>query len=104
MDAMRRAWQMGHDCPRQQILAYVLRQTSGPRESDPKTRLTPTEFDVARMVVQGLTSREVAESMFVSTRTVEAHVRHIYRKLGVNSRRQLREMASQIPELGPFDT
>lgn len=51
--------------------------------------LTPQELAVAELVAGGATNREAAESLFVSPRTVEAHLRHIYRKLGLRSRAQL---------------
>jgi DNA-binding CsgD family transcriptional regulator len=51
--------------------------------------LTPSERRVAELAVQGLTTREMAESLFVTPKTIEYHLRHIYQKLGVNSRDKL---------------
>jgi DNA-binding CsgD family transcriptional regulator len=51
--------------------------------------LTPTEERVAELVAEGQTNREVAGSLFMSVKTVEANLTHIYRKVGVSSRRQL---------------
>ena len=51
--------------------------------------LTPSERRVAELAVEGLTTREMAESLFVTPKTVEFHLRHIYQKLGVNSRDKL---------------
>jgi DNA-binding NarL/FixJ family response regulator len=48
--------------------------------------LTAREVDVLRLVAAGLTDAEVAERLFLSVRTVNAHLRSIYRKLGVGSR------------------
>jgi DNA-binding NarL/FixJ family response regulator len=48
--------------------------------------LTAREVDVLRLVAAGLTDAEAAEQLFVSVRTVNAHLRSIYRKLGVTSR------------------
>jgi DNA-binding CsgD family transcriptional regulator len=56
--------------------------------------LTPTENKVAALVASGGTNREVAEALFVSVHTVEAHLKRIYRKLGVRSRT---ELASKLP-------
>jgi DNA-binding CsgD family transcriptional regulator len=51
--------------------------------------LTPQERRVAVLVSDGLTNREVAARLFVSTNTVETHLRHVFQKLGVRSRTEL---------------
>ena len=51
--------------------------------------LTPTEERIAELAAAGRTSREVAQALFVSPRTVEANLTRIYRKLGVGSRAEL---------------
>jgi len=51
--------------------------------------LTPAEHDVARLAGEGLTNREIGERLFVSPRTVGAHLAHIYAKMGVSSRKDL---------------
>jgi DNA-binding NarL/FixJ family response regulator len=48
--------------------------------------LTPRELEVVGLVAEGLTDAQVAERLFVSLRTVNAHLRSIYRKLDVRSR------------------
>ncbi|MFK7919763.1 MAG: LuxR C-terminal-related transcriptional regulator [Ilumatobacter sp.] len=48
--------------------------------------LTPREREIAALVVQGLTSREAAERLGISRRTVETHLSNAYAKLGVNDR------------------
>jgi DNA-binding CsgD family transcriptional regulator len=53
------------------------------------TGLTPTEAQIAHLVAEGRTNREVAETLFVSVHTVEANLTRIYRKLGVRSRTEL---------------
>ena len=51
--------------------------------------LTAAERQVAERVAHGLTSRQIAEELFVSPRTVDAHLTHIYRKLDINTRARL---------------
>jgi len=55
----------------------------------PSTELTPTEHRVALLVAEGRTNREVADTLFVSVKTVEANLSRIYHKMGVRSRTEL---------------
>ncbi len=48
--------------------------------------LTGRELEVAELVLDRRTNREIAEELFLSTKTVETHMRHIFEKLGVSSR------------------
>jgi DNA-binding CsgD family transcriptional regulator len=59
--------------------------------------LTPTEAQVAKLVADGRTNPEVAATLFISVKTVEANLTRIYRKLGVSSRRQLARQFSVVP-------
>ena len=54
-----------------------------------RDELTATERRVAELVAEGKTNREVAAAMFVTAKTVEFHLRHVYRKLGVRTRTEL---------------
>ena len=51
--------------------------------------LTPHELRVAQLVAQGLTNREAAAALFVSAKTVEHHLRNVFRKLGIKRRAEL---------------
>jgi DNA-binding CsgD family transcriptional regulator len=51
--------------------------------------LTPREQRLAEMAASGMTNREIAEALFITTKTVETHLRHAYDKLGISSRRGL---------------
>ena len=55
----------------------------------PRPGLTPTETRVAELVAGGMSNAEVAKTLVVSTRAVEAHLTRIYAKLGIRSRTQL---------------
>jgi DNA-binding CsgD family transcriptional regulator len=55
--------------------------------------MTDSELAVARLVAQGFTNREVAEHLFVSPHTVSGYLRHVFAKLGVNSRVELTKLA-----------
>jgi DNA-binding CsgD family transcriptional regulator len=57
--------------------------------------LTPAELNVVRLVGEGLANKDIAERLFVSPRTVQAHLSHVYSKLGVTSRVQLAQEASR---------
>jgi DNA-binding NarL/FixJ family response regulator len=66
----------------------------GLRRSAGGDELTPSERRVAELAASGLTNREVAATVFVSPKTVEANLSRVYRKLGIHSRAELgRRMA-----------
>ncbi len=61
------------------------------RRRDPSTvqELTPQELRIALMLTEGRTTRQVAAALFLSPKTVEYHLRHVYAKLGIASREEL---------------
>jgi len=68
------------------------------RKRDPSTldQLTPQELQIALLLAEGRTTREAAASMFLSPKTIEYHLRNVYRKLGVHSRPELAEAMARI--------
>ncbi|MFE6334254.1 ATP-binding protein [Streptomyces sp. NPDC057798] len=57
--------------------------------------LTPQELQIAQLAASGLSNREIGQQLYLSPRTVGAHLYRIYPKLGITSRGQLRERLSQ---------
>jgi DNA-binding CsgD family transcriptional regulator len=72
----------------------------------PKTgweALTEAESVVANLASHGCTNREIADKLFISPHTVNAHLRHVFEKLGVNSRVQLTRLVADRSVQSPRD-
>jgi DNA-binding CsgD family transcriptional regulator len=65
--------------------------TRGPRHRPPTgwSSLTPAEQRVVALAAEGLTTRQIGDRLHISSFTVDSHLRHVYHKLGINSRVQL---------------
>ncbi len=61
-----------------------------------RDELTPTERRVAELVAEGMTNQDVAAALFISPRTVEFHLRNVFRKLGVHARGELARRLSTL--------
>jgi DNA-binding CsgD family transcriptional regulator len=90
------AWAEGSAMSTEEAIAYAQRGR-GERKRPAKgwESLTPTERDVVRLVGEGLANKDVAARLFVSPRTVESHLSHVYTKLGLSSRVQLAQEAAR---------
>ncbi len=64
-------------------------ETARRRDASTLDELTPQELQIARLLADGRTTREAAAAVFLSPKTVEYHLRHVYRKLGIRSREEL---------------
>ncbi|GAA2669421.1 ATP-binding protein [Nonomuraea recticatena] len=94
-----------------QALAYALGEDKRVEEQPAETkgaRLTPRETEIAALVAQGLSNREIAASLVISQRTAEGHIEHILSKLGYHSRAQIAvwvgEQARTADDGSPPDT
>ena len=90
------AWAEGAAMSTEEAIAYA-RRGRGERKR-PTTgwaSLTPTELDVVRLVSDGLGNKDIAARLFVSPRTVQTHLTHVYTKLGLASRVQLVQEAAR---------
>lgn len=89
-------WAEGAALSVDESIAYALRGRGRRRRpSSGWASLTPTEIDVVRLVVEGLGNKDIAARLFISHRTVQTHLTHVYTKLGCASRVQLAREAAQ---------
>ena len=90
------AWVEGAALSTEEAIAYAQRGRGGrKRPANGWASLTPTERDVVRLVSEGLGNNDIATRLFVSPRTVQSHLTHVYTKLGISSRVQLVQEAAR---------
>jgi predicted ATPase/DNA-binding CsgD family transcriptional regulator len=90
------AWAEGRLMSPEQAIEYALEQETDPEPPAPaaySAGLSEREVEVLRLVATGLTNAEVAQKLFLSSRTVEWHLGSIYRKLGFHSRTEAARFA-----------
>ena len=71
-----------------------------PREASGLGSLTPSERRIADLASSGASNAEIAQTLFVTVKTVEMHLGNAYRKLGINSRRQLAPLFERVESQG----
>ena len=90
------AWAEGAALSIEEAIGYAQRgRGQRKRASSGWASLTRAELDVVRLVSEGLGNKGVAARLFVSPRTVQAHLTHIFAKLGLSSRMQLAQEAAR---------
>jgi predicted ATPase/class 3 adenylate cyclase/DNA-binding CsgD family transcriptional regulator len=90
------AWAEGAALSTDEAIAYAQRgRGQRKRPASGWASLTPTECDVVRLVSEGLGNNDIAARLFVSPRTVQSHLTHVYTKLGLTSRVQLAQEAAR---------
>jgi predicted ATPase/class 3 adenylate cyclase/DNA-binding CsgD family transcriptional regulator len=90
------AWAEGAPLSTEEAIAYAQRgHGERKRPATGWASLTPTERDVVRLVSEGFANNDIATRLFVSPRTVQTHLTHVYTKLGLTSRVQLVQEAAR---------
>ena len=90
------AWAEGAALSTEEAIAYAQRgRGARKRPASGWASLTPAERDVVRLVSEGLANKDIATGLFVSPRTVETHLSHVYAKLGFTSHLQLAQEAAR---------
>jgi DNA-binding CsgD family transcriptional regulator len=90
------AWAKGAELSLEEAIAYAQRgRIERKRAASGWASLTPAEHDVVRLVAEGLSNKDIATRLFVSPRTVQAHLTHVYTKLGLAYRVQLIQEAAR---------
>jgi predicted ATPase/class 3 adenylate cyclase/DNA-binding CsgD family transcriptional regulator len=92
------AWAEGAALSTEEAIEYARRgRGERKRPSSGWAAVTPTELEVVKLVSDGLGNKDIATKLLISPRTVQAHLNHIYRKLGITSRLQLAKKAARQP-------
>ncbi len=112
MILLERLWSAASRAARSRRGSHAKFHQSAPRETlqldeRPRTvpeaywrwmNLTEREREVARLAVQGKSSRRIGEELMISENTVENHRKHIYHKLNISSAHELKQIAQDIVE------
>jgi DNA-binding CsgD family transcriptional regulator len=89
-------WAEGAALSTEEAIAYAQRgRGERKRPTSGWGSLTPMELDVVRLAREGLGNKDIGARLFISPRTVQTHLTHVYAKLGLASRVQLVQDASR---------
>ena len=89
--AARRRW------PTRRGPSSTRRRPAAPHGAERAESLTPSERRVAELAAEGNTNRDIAQTLYVTPKTVEVHLTSVYRKLGIGSRAALSEGLASPP-------
>jgi len=90
------AWAEGAALSTEEAIAYAQRgRGQRKRPATGWASLTPAEHDVVQLVSEGLGNKDIATRLFISPRTVQTHLTHVYTKLGLTTRVQLAQEAGR---------
>src|SRR5262245_39186420 len=94
-DRLATAWAEGAELSLDDAVAYARRgKGRRKRPSHGWNSLTPTELQIVELVARGLTNPQIGDRLFISRRTVQTHLSHVFTKLGVSTRAELAATAT----------
>ncbi|WP_156366527.1 ATP-binding protein [Microbacterium sp. No. 7] len=87
-------WRFGNAMNPEAAIDFALDRSGERLTADLDALLTERELQVAQLIALRRTNRQIADELVISVRTAEGHVEHIRRKLGVHSRKEVRELVA----------
>lgn len=94
-EALRRALEMAHRCGATPVVDRAREELTATGAKPRRIALTgvdsltPSELRVARMAAHGMENKQIAQALFITVKTVETHLSHVYGKLDISSRKDL---------------